>query len=62
VVSHILQTGGWRDSTANCGIDHPDRAERLNSFGNELGRQYERMGEIKDLGEAMRMTSLRAGM
>ena len=39
------------DSTPH---DHPDQAARLNSLGNMLESRYKRMGEIKDLEEAIK--------
>ncbi|KAF4447587.1 hypothetical protein F53441_8882 [Fusarium austroafricanum] len=34
--------------------DHPDRAAHLNNLGNQLGRRYERTGDMRDLEEAIK--------
>jgi hypothetical protein len=38
--------------------DHPDWAQWLNNLGIKLVRRYERIGEVKDLEEAIRVAEL----
>ncbi|KAH6883524.1 CHAT domain-containing protein [Thelonectria olida] len=42
-----------RQAVESTPANHPDQAGYLNNFGNLLGRQYERTGEMKDLEDAI---------